>query len=217
MYFKVSCTTDYEGQKGGDGKNMKKIIGQIVFFTLIISSVSFANTYDLELNVGQSVLEARFNTTLPLEENFLTTGVGAIYNDDDYKIVDAKLALSGEAFLPELTFTLGFKGLLGNMEKGSKDGDLMAVGFLLSGKYTIPEIILPIPVDVSVGFTFAPDPLCFSDSEKYLEARTGLDFHIIKSGIITLGYRYIKAHFDNNYGQWDMSDGTLFVGYRMMY
>ena len=217
MYFKVSCTTDYEGQKGGDGKNMKKIIGQIVFFTLIISSVAFANTYDLELNVGQSVLEARFNAALPLEENFLTTGVGVIYNDDDYKIVDAKLALSGEAFLPELTFNLGFKGLLGNMEKGSKDGDLMAVGFLLSGKYTIPEIILPIPVDVSVGFTFAPDPLCFSDSDKYLEFRTSLDFYIIKSGAITLGYRYIKAHFDNNYGQWDMSDGTLFVGYRMMY
>jgi len=196
---------------------MKKIIGQIVFFTLIISGVSFANTYDLELNVGHSVLEARFNAALPLEQNFLTTGVGVIYNDDDYKIVDAKLALSGEAFLPELTFTLGFKGLLGNMEKDSKDGDLMAVGFLLLGKYAIPEIILPIPVDVSVGFTFAPDPLCFSDSEKYLEARTGLDFHIIKSGIITLGYRYIKADFDNDYGQWDMSDGTLFIGYRMLY
>jgi hypothetical protein len=196
---------------------MKKIIGQIVFFTLIISSVSFASTYDLEVNVGHSVLEARFNATLPLDEDFLTTGIGVIYNDDDYKIVDVKLALRGEAFLPELTFNLGFKGVLGNMEKGYKDGDLMAVGFLLLGKYAIPEIILPIPVDVSVGFTFAPDPLCFSDSEKYLEVRTSLDFHIIKSGAITLGYRYIEAHFDNNYGQWEMSDGTLFVGYRMMY
>lgn len=196
---------------------MKKIIGQIVFFTLIMTSVSFANTYDLEVNVGQSVLEARFNATLPLDEDFLTTGIGVIYNDDDYKIIDVKLALGGEAFLPELTFNLGFKGLLGNMEKGYKDGDLMAVGFLLLGKYAIPEIILPIPVDVSVGFTFAPDPLCFSDSEKYLEFRTSLDFHIIKSGIITLGYRYIKAYFDNNYGQWDMSDGTLFIGYRMLY
>ncbi len=196
---------------------MKKIIGQIVFFTVIISSVSFANTYDLEVNVGKSVLEARFNATLPLEENFLTTGVGAIYNEDDYKIIDAKLALSGEAFLPELTFDLGFKGLLGNMEKGHKDGDLMAVGFLLLGKYAIPEILLPIPVDFSVGFTFAPDPLCFSDSEKYLEVRTGLDFHIIKSGIITLGYRYINAHFDNNYGQWDTSDGIIFIGYRILY
>jgi hypothetical protein len=196
---------------------MKKIIGQVVFFTLIISSVSFASTYDLELNVGHSVLEARFNATLPLEENFLKTGIGAIYNNDEYKIVDAKLALCGEAFLPELTFNLGFKGLLGNMEEGVKDGDLMAVGFLLAGKYAIPEMILPIPVDLSVGFTFAPDPLCFSDSEKYLEMRAGLDFHIISSGIITLGYRYIKADFENNYGKWDKSDDTLFIGFRILY
>lgn len=196
---------------------MKKIIGQIVFFTLIISSVSFANIYDLELNVGHSVLEARFNATLPLEQNFIKTGVGAIYNDDDYKLVDATVALSGEAFVPELTFDLGFKGLLGNMEEGVKDGDLMAVGFLLAGKYAIPEIILPIPVDFTAGFTYAPDPLCFSDSEKYLEIRTGLDFHIITSGIITLGYRYIKADFENNYGQWDKSDNTLFIGFRILY
>jgi len=196
---------------------MKKIIGQIVFFTLIMTSVSFASSYDLEVNVGHSALETRFNATLPLEQNYLTTGIGAIYNDDDYKIVDVKLALSGEAFLPELTFELGFQGLLGNMEEGVKDGDLIAVGFLLAGKYAIPEIILPIPVDVSVGFTFAPDPLCFSDSKKYLAVKAGLDFHIITNGIITLGYRYIKADFDNNDGQWDTSDGTLFIGYRMMY
>ena len=204
-------------KKEGIVGRWKKIIGQIVFFTLILSSVSFANIYDLELNVGNSVLEARFNATLPLEENFLKTGVGAIYNDDDYKIVDVKLALSGEAFLPELTFDLGFKGLLGNMEEGVKDGDLMAVGFLLVGKYTIPEIILPIPVDFTAGFTYAPDPLSFSDSKKYLEFKTGLDFHIIRSGIITLGYRYIKADFENNYGKWDKSDGTLFIGYRILY
>jgi len=196
---------------------MKKIIGQIVFFTLILSSVSFANIYDLELNVGNSVLEARFNATLPLEENFLKTGIGAIYKDDDYKLVDATVALSGEAFFPELTFNLGFKGLLGNMKEGVKDGDLMAVGFLLAGKYAIPEIILPIPVDFTAGFTYAPDPLCFSDSEKYLEMRAGLDFHIISSGIITLGYRYIKADFENNYGKWDKSDDTLFIGFRILY
>ena len=95
---------------------MKKIIGQIVFITIIMSNVSFASIYDLEVNAGSSTLEARFNATLPLEKGFLSTGLGAIYNDDDYKIADMKLALSNEILLPELRFNLGFKGLWGNIE-----------------------------------------------------------------------------------------------------
>jgi hypothetical protein len=196
---------------------MKKIIGQIVFFTLIMTSVSFADIYDLEVNIGHSVLEARFNATLPLEQGFLTTGIGAIYRDDNYKIADMKLALGNVELLPEFKFILGFKGVWGNVEKDYKDGDLMAIGFLFSGKYTIPKTISPIPVDVSVGLSFAPDLLCFLDSEKYLEVRTSLDFCVVKNGAITLGYRYIKVHLDDDHGQWEMSDGTLFVGYRMMY
>jgi hypothetical protein len=196
---------------------MKEIIGQIVFTTMIMSSVSFASIYDLEVNASHSALEARFNATLPLEQGFLTTGMGAIYSDDDYKIADVKLALVDEILLPELRFNWGFTGLLGNIEKDYKDGDLMAIGLLFSGKYTIPETISPIPIDVSIGFSLAPEPLCFSDSERYLDFRTSLDFCIVKNGAIIFGYRYIKVRLDDNYGQWEMSDETLFVGYQIRY
>ena len=196
---------------------MKKVIGQIVFITIIMSSVSFADIYDLELNTSQSALEARFNATLPLEQGFLTTGLGAIYRDDNYKIADMKLALGNGESLPELKFILGFKGVWGNVEKDYKDGDLMAIGFLFSGKYTIPKTISPIPIDVSVGLSLAPDPLCFLDSDSYLEVRTSLDFCIVKNGAIILGYRYIKVHLDDDHGQWEMSDATLFVGYKIRY
>lgn len=196
---------------------MKKIIGQIVFITIIMSNVSFASMYDLEVNAGSSTVEARFNATLPLEKGFLSTGLGAIYNDDDYKIADMKLALSNEILLPELRFNLGFKGLWGNIEKAYKDGDLMAIGLVFSGKYTIPRNISPIPVDISAGFSLAPDPLCFKDSDSYLEFRTSLDLCIVKNGAIILGYRYIKVHFDDNHGQWKMSDKTFFVGYQLRY
>jgi len=196
---------------------MKKIIGQIVFITIIMSSVSFASIYDLELNASHSAIEARFNATLPLEQGFLTTGIGAIYRDNDYKIADMKLALGKGILLPELRFNLGFKGVLGNIEKDYKDGDLIAIGFLFSGKYTIPETISPIPIDVSVGLSLAPDPLCFSDSDSYLEVRTSLDFCVVKNGAIILGYRYIKVHLDDDHGQWEMSDATLFVGYKIRY
>ena len=196
---------------------MKKVIGQIVFITIIMSSVCFAGIYDLEVNAGSSTLEARFNATLPLEQGFLSTGIGAIYNDDDYKIADVKLTRGNEILLPELRFNLGFKGLWGNIEKDHKDGDLMAIGFLFSGKYTIPETISLIPIDVSVGFSLAPDPVCFLDSDRYLEFRTSLGFCIVKNGAIILGYRYIKVRFDDNHGKWEMSDKTFFVGYQLRY
>lgn len=196
---------------------MKKIIGLVVFITIIMSGVSFASTYYLEVNAGHSALEARFGATLPLEQGFLTTGIGAIYSDDDYKIANVKLTLGKEVLLPELRFDLGFKGVLGNIERDYKDGDLMAVGLLFSGRYTVPEAISALPIDVSVGFSLAPDPLCFKDSDRYLEVRTSLDFCIVKNGAIVLGYRYIKARLDDNHGQWEMSEGTLFAGYQLRY
>ena len=196
---------------------MKKIIGQIVFITIIMSNVSFASIYDLEVNAGSSTLEARFNATLPLEKGFLSTGLGAIYNDDDYKIADVKLTKGNEILLPELRFNLGFKGLWGNIEKDYKDGDLMAIGLIFSGKYTISRSISPIPVDISAGVSLAPDPLCFLDSDSYLEFRTSLDLCIVKNGAIILGYRYIKVRFDDDHGRWKMSDKTFFVGYQLRY
>jgi len=196
---------------------MKKIIGQIVFITIIMSSVSFASMYGLEVNASHSALEARFDATLALEKGFLTTGIGGIYTEDDYRIADVKLTLGNGILLPELRFNLGFKGVLGNIEKDHKDGDLMAIAFLFSGKYTIPETISLIPIDVSVGFSLAPDPLCFLDSDGYLEVRTSLSFFIVESGAIILGYRYIKVGLDDNNGQWEMSDGNLFVGYQLRY
>jgi len=127
------------------------------------------------------------------------------------------LTLGNGISLPELKFDLGFKGVLGNIEKGSRDGDLTAVGFLLLGKYSIPETISPIPIDVSVGFSYAPDSLSFSDSDSYLDFKVSLDFRIVKSAAIILGYRYIKVRFDDNTGRWEMSDDAVFVGCQLRF
>jgi hypothetical protein len=196
---------------------MIRIIGQVVFITITMSGVSFASTYSLEVNAGHSALEARFGAALPLEQGFLKTGIGAAYSDDNYKIAHVKLALRKGILLPELRFDAGFKGVLGNIEEDHKDGDLMGIGFLFSGKYTVPQTISLIPIDVSAGFSLAPDPLCFEDSERYLEVRASLDFCISESGAIILGYRHIKVRLDDNHGRWEMSDGTIFVGYQLRY
>ena len=194
-----------------------KIIGQIVFIIMITSGISFASTYELEVNAGHSAIEGRLDRTTTIEKGLLTTGIGAVYNDDDYKIANVKLTLGNGICLPELKFNLGFKGLLGNIEKDNKDGDLMAVGFLFLGKYSIPETISPMPIDVSLGFSYAPDSLCFLDSDRYLDFRTSLDFRIVKNAAIILGYRYIKVRFDDNRGRWEMSADAVFLGYQLRF
>jgi len=195
----------------------KKIIGQIVLIIMITSGISFAGTYDLEINADHSAIEGRLDKTMTIEQGRLTTGIGALYNDDDYKIANVKLTLGNGISLPELRFDLGFKGVLGNIEKGSRDGDLTAVGFLLLGKYSIPETISPIPIDFSVGFSYAPDSLSFSDSDSYLDFKVSLDFRIVKSAAIILGYRYIKVRFDDTTGRWEMSDDAVFVGCQLRF
>ena len=131
------------------------------------------------------------------------------------RIPDVKLTLGNGISLPELRFNLGFKGVLGDIEKGNKSGDLAAIGFLFLAKYSIPETALPIPVDVSVGLSYAPDSLCFSDSDRYLVFRASLDFYIVKNAAIVLGYRYIKVGFEDNSGRWEMSNDAVFIGYQL--
>jgi hypothetical protein len=196
---------------------MKKIIVQIVFITILASTTSFASMYDLELNASRSDVEARYSANLPLDTGIFSTGLGVIYRDDDYRIADMKLTLGKKLLAPELRLSLGIKGVLGNVERDQKEGDLMAVGVLAEARYPIPQTISPIPIEVSGGVSFAPDPFCFSDSERYLEVRTSLDFRVVENGAIILGYRYIHARLDDDQGQWKISDAVFFVGYRLRY
>ena len=198
---------------------MKKIIGAIVFIAIITSGISFADTYHFELNASGSSLHARFDVTRDLDQAYLTAGIGGVYNDndDDYKIADVKFALGNEILTPGLKCELGLKGLLGEVEKDRKDGDLMAIGFLLSAAYETPKTVSPIPVEVSASVCFAPSPLCFLDSESYLEIGTSLGFNIVKNGAIVLGYKYIKVDIDEDSADWNMSDDVVFVGVRLKY
>ena len=195
---------------------MKKIIIQIISIITITTNVSFASIYDLEFNTGQSTQEARFNATLPLGQNIFATGIGAIYNDDDYKIGYIKLAL-GKELLPALRVNLGVKGLWGNIEENRIADDLRAIGLVLEGKYIISKDILPLPVAISADFILAPDSLCFSDSDRYVEFRTSLDFFIVEDGAIVLGYRHINVRLEDNHEMWETSDKMLFIGYQIRY
>ncbi len=196
---------------------MKKVTGFIVFLGIITSGVSFADTYNFRLSASRSALEGRFDVTRDIDQGFLTAGIGAVYrnNSDDYKIADVKVTLGNEILVPGLRCDLGFKGLLGDVEKDHEDGDLMAIGFLLSAAYEIPKTVSPIPVELSAVVCASPEPLCFLDSERYVEIGTNLSFYIIRNGAIVLGYKYIRVRIDDDPGHWNMSDDVILIGFQL--
>ena len=213
----VGCYTSSSKQQQRDTINMKRIMGSIVFITIMTSGISFANPYHVEINASRSGLEARFDVTRVVDQGTLTAGIGYVYEDnhDDYRIGDVKLTLGDEIIVPGLRCDLGFKGLLGEVEKNHKDGDLMAIGFLLSAAYKTPKRISPIPLEISGSVCAAPAPLSFSDSERYFEARASVDFYVVENGAIVLGYRHIKVRIDDDPKDWDMSDRVVSFGFRL--
>ncbi len=200
---------------------MKKIIESLtfIFITIITSSICVASAYHFEINANRSSVEAKFDVTTAIDQGSLTTGVSTIYDEDDYKILSAGVALGDEILAPGLKCSLGFKGVLGQVEEDQQDSDVMAISFLLSAVYDIPETLSPIPIKASAGICVAPEPLCFLDSDRYLDIRTSLSFYIIENGAIIVGYRRLKIHFDNDNpaNNWEMSDDALFVGYRLRF
>lgn len=195
----------------------KKIAGLIVFFTIAISGVAFANTYQLELNASHSSVEAQFDIVQDLDVGLLITGIGGVYNDDDYKIADLKMALGSEMLIPGLNCALGFKGLLGEIEFDNIDGDLGAIGFLLSAVYDLPKTVATIPLQILAEVTVAPRPLCFIDSDKYVEMKAGFGIHILENAAIIVGYKHIDIHFDKELANRKMSDDIISVGYRLSF
>jgi hypothetical protein len=195
----------------------KEIIGLLIFLVSLLSSISYAGTHLIELNASRSSIEGGYEHVMPVEYGFLTAGIGGLYSNDDYRIGHAKFTLGNGMSSAGLQFNLGFKGVLGNVEENSKEADLMAFAFLFTGTFTIPETIVPIPVDFSLNISMAPEPLCFLDSDRYLDFRTSFDFKIVKNAAIMLGYRYIETRLEQDQGTWEKSDGALFIGYRLRF
>jgi len=196
---------------------MKTIIVHIFCVILITSTPALAGIYTLEVNASRFYFEGRYNAYLPLGEGIFSTGLGGVYRDDDYKLLDTKLVLGKELFAPGLRLNIGLEGVAGEVEQDRNEGDLMAVGLLASAIYSLPETISPLPIQVSASVSYAPDPVCFSDSDRYRTVRTSLGVRVAENAEVLLGYRYFYTHVNDHGERWKVSDALLYVGYRLSY
>lgn len=187
------------------------------FVSIVIAPTACAENFSFKLLANQSSIDGGFETILPFSESDFKIGINGIYNNDDYKILFAKAELANQIFTEGLTGGLGFKGGWGEAEKAQRTGDLLNIGFVFSLAYDLSKAdFKKIPIVLSSSVCVSPEPLCFNDSEKFLELLGEVDWMILENAAVVLAYRYIKIDFDKP-TQWKKSDSNGYVGLKFSF
>ena len=199
---------------------MKKLLIFIIAVFMIASESTAADSYLFQLSAGRSSIDASLDAKRYIDSGYLITGVGFIdvNNDDEkYTIAKFKLTVGNETLYPGLRCDLGFKGLIGSVEKDPEEGDVGGIGFFGSVAYILSERISPIPIEISAGVCWVPKALSLSELDKYQEIKVGIGVYIVDNAAIVLSYQSYDIRIDNDPGEWKMKDGVVLVGLELTF
>ena len=204
---------------------MKMKICRICLFSIaalmLLTASAFAeNHYDVSLRANQSAIEGDAEALLDLSPNpgTLTLGANAVYDADDFNFIGLRALMGSNIFTNGLTGKIGFKGVLGTVQRKGPDSSLVNLGFMVSASYDMsaafPDYIVPLVA--SAALTFSPQPLCFNDTKEFTEATVDLDWKIMDNAAINVGYRYLKLKFDSPV-HWQKTDNAALVGFKFFF
>ncbi|MCP4346797.1 MAG: hypothetical protein GY795_14875 [Desulfobacterales bacterium] len=180
-----------------------------------------------EVNANQSDVEAVLGHTWEADERtFLTSiGISGLYSsEEDYKLFSGSFTLGNRALIEGLRLDMGFRGVWGEIEKGKREGDVGAVGFLGSLSYDFPEVeifygAMPFDSEISGSIHWSPGALCFDKLDNYIEMKATFGFYVLeqKKGFLFVGARSIMAEFEEESGYWKKTDNAGFLGCRFIF
>lgn len=176
---------------------------------------AYGERLGLELNANTSDLEGKIDVRIPNYEADIFIGAGGLYNEDNYFIANANCFLRDEVFSPALTLGIGFKGIVGEVEIRDTDYDLASMNFALFGRYDFRDNYYPLPVSVEAGISGATGPLCFNDTERYIDYSCTVYGHIINNAAILVGGRHLDFRFDRGAGEVKTKEYAIFFGCKL--
>ncbi|GBC63143.1 hypothetical protein DENIS_4136 [Desulfonema ishimotonii] len=197
---------------------MKRIIGFVTLMVCLSAAAAHAGGFNIDVNVNQSVLEARAGGEWAADPSTVSAGIGILYDEDDYTLGAADLSIGNPIFIPDLIFGMGLRGLWGEVEKDSEDGDMAAVALMLSAVYE-PIQLMDVPLEITGQLCGALSPMCFQDSDGYLEFKTTVGLYVLKErkGVLYTGYRYLNIRFDDDFSESDLTDNSVFLGIKFRF
>lgn len=171
-----------------------------------------ADSWEANLNAGNTSLLGGLHYKKDLPSGYMKTGLSGLYTDDDdleYKWVQAKFAVGSDNIRRGLTIEVGVDGILGDAEERGFSGDVGAIPFTGYIGYTFPRRVMPLPLEVFGGLSYAPEVLSFRDTENYLSYRFGVGAEVVPNASVRLEYQYYDMDMEDGPGTWNMDDSVI--------
>ncbi len=187
-------------------KTLKLIPMSFIF--LFIPILCAAQSMDFELSAGDTSVAADVGYRKPLPSGYMKVGLSGVYTDDDsmeYHWGGIKLLVGNDYLQPGLSAEIGVKALLGSAEENWFSGDIGLLAFTGRADYIFPRYMIPVPLQVFGGLSYAPDPLTFIDAERFLEFELGVGLHVMQNASVMLSLHSYDIDFD----EWSLDDEVV--------
>ena len=162
-------------------------------------SISSVSADEFDMRISDDAIHA--NYTVSREDSNAQFGLGYFYKNEDeaINILNIDLHTKGQTAIANMPTTIGL-GFQANVFK-EVDFKGSAVGIGGSVRVNVPEAP---GLSFETDLHYAPEVLSFGDSDEFRRLRLQVNYRIIESADISLGYRYLNA------GHEETSDNKTF-------
>lgn len=188
--------------------------------SLAWANVSMAQSMDFDLKAGSSSVAGGASYLKPLNSGYMKLGISGVYSDDDttsYQWGSLHLLVGSDTLSPGLQAEVGLKGIFGSAEERSHSGDIGVLAFTGRLGYIFPRRIIPIPLEVFGGLSYAPDPLSYMDTESYMELMLGIGIRIIDQASLEISFHQYDIDMEEGPGSWELDDSEVRFGISMRF
>jgi hypothetical protein len=199
---------------------MKKILLFLIIICGLAVGPSLAAGLDADLTVGSDSIEGGLHYKKDMANGFWRAGGSALYTDDDdmeYKWLELDFTVGSETLSPGMTCDVGIKGIMGEAEDRGFSGDVGAMAFAGSLAYLFPSQRTPVPIEVFIGFAYAPEIMSFRDTEEYLAYHAGIGVRIVENASIILKYNSYNVDLETRGRTWELDDSNIRLGLVMRF
>ena len=186
-----------------------------IIFGLLLSFGLLHAQNEISANINEDSYEvgidAYLNDYYMLNDNskyfFGLHFLGTDKEISDKKLWSADLKVTNHSANSKgFNYGLGLKSVLAD----TKMNDLSAIAFGATCKYDINDHL-----NLNASYYYSPKVLTFMDGKHFQEFRTDLNFEVVNNAFASVGYRIIKAEFDNV--ESDNFDESVYVGLKFKF